>query len=136
MDVEKLKAQSKDAIERVWKFTGERNEKRDLYPGASLNVINYGDDVRVFVKNSGRELSNVKVDKTIPFGNYNEFRILEVRENGNLVDSIKVLACELSEEKTPFSTSISDNNNAYYLIGGVAFLIGLSGWLLYRKTKR
>lgn len=132
MEIEQLKAQSKDFVERVWKFTGERNQQGDLYEGAALNVINYGNKVRVFVENSGRELTNLQVDKTTPVGNYNDFRIVEVRKTGNMVDSIKVLACELpntaantQEEKDPKSL--------YYMLGGLGILIGISGWLLYKK---
>ncbi len=115
-------------IERVWRLSGERNENNDLYKGAELMVNRETDDLSVFVKNSGRKLPRIKIDKTTPQNDFNYFKILEIRQSGYVIDSIKVLA---GHKFTTKSQSGGENAN-YWLIGSVAFLSGLAGFLLYR----
>lgn len=124
---------AKDAtfVERVWRLTGERNEDNDLYHGAELVVNKDGDQPRVFVKNSGRELPNVQMDKTTPYHNFNYFKILEIRQIGNVIDSIKVLA----SKENPHQEKSAINEATYWLVGGTAFLTSLLGILFYRWRK-
>lgn len=132
--IDQLRRQSHHYVERVWKCAGEKNERGDLFEGASLSLKKSGNTIKVYVDNSGRELDTVKPDKTIPEGPFDTYRVVEVRKKGNGIDSLKVLACELPKETE--SGEATDNNSLLPLISAFALVTGFTGALWYFWRKR
>jgi len=117
-------------IERVWYFTGERNENGDLFPGAEIRLLSNADENRIVLTGSGRTLPHIRIDKTTPQLDIDHFKITELREKGNSVLSIKVIAYGPSP-----NTAKPAQVNPYWLIGGVAFLLGAAGLLIYSNKR-
>ncbi len=121
-------------FERVWRLTGERNENQDLYSGAILKVRTEGETIRIFLLSSGRELPHLQTDKTTPHGPFNHFKITEVRQKGNRVESIKVLAREWPENSYPITES--QRVKGFYLaLMGSAFFTGLVSYFILKRMK-